>query len=419
MVDIARPESVKRKKKVRRVIYGAAALLGIAVITLAVSRLKPAAPSVERATVWIDTVKKGPMTRQVRGSGTLIPEDIRWIPATTQGRVERILLRPGAEVKPDTVILEMSNPDLQQSVKDAQLAFQSAEAAFLNKKADLQSQYLSQQADAATIEANYSQAKLDLEANEQLQKDGLVSDLTVKLKKTQATDQANRLKIAQQRLKMTEEGLKSQLAPQEADVNLKRAAYELSMRKLDDLRVKAGMTGVLQLVQVERGAQVSPGEKLVRVADPTNLKAEVRIAETQTKDLRLGQFAEIDTRNGIVQGKVSRIDPASSNGTVGVDVILDGALPPGARPDLSVDGTIRIEKLDNVVFVGRPAFGQDEGTVSMFKLLPTGEAVRTNVKLGRSSVNTIEIKEGLQPGDQVILSDMSNYDQFDRIQLKG
>jgi len=317
------------------------------------------------------------------------------------------------------VILEMSNPDLQQSVKDAQLAFQSAEAAFLNKKADLQSQYLSQQADAATIEANYSQAKLDLEANEQLQKDGLVSDLTVKLKKTQATDQANRLKIAQQRLKMTEEGLKSQLAPQEADVNLKRAAYELSMRKLDDLRVKAGMTGVLQLVSVERGAQVSPGTNLVRVADPTNLKAEVRIAETQTKDLRLGQFAEIDTRNGIVQGKVARIDPASSNGTVGVDVILDGALPPGARPDLSVDGTIRIEKLDNVVFVGRPAFGQDEGTVSMFKLLPTGEAVRTNVKLGRSSVNTIEIKEGLQPGDQVILSDMSNYDQFDRIQLKG
>jgi HlyD family secretion protein len=419
MVDIARPESVKRQKKVRRAIYIAVGLVAVAAITLGVSRLKPAAPSVERATVWIDTVKRGPMTRQVRGSGTLIPEDIRWIPATTQGRVERILLRPGAEVKPDTVILEMSNPDLQQSVKDAQLAFQSAEAAFLNKKADLQSQYLNQQADVATIEANYRQAALDLEANEQLQKDGLVSELTVKLKRTQASDQQNRLKIAQHRLKMTEDGLKSQIAPQEADVNLKRAAYDLSMRKLDDLRVKAGMSGVLQLVSVERGAQVSPGTNLVRVADPTNLKAEVRIAETQTKDLRLGQFAEIDTRNGIVQGKVARIDPASSNGTVGVDVILDGALPPGARPDLSVDGTIRIEKLDNVVYVGRPAFGQDEGTVSMFKLLPTGEAVRTNVKLGRSSVNTIEIKEGLNPGDQVVLSDMSNYDQFDRIQIKG
>jgi HlyD family secretion protein len=384
-----------------------------------VSRLKPAAPGVDRATVWIDTVKRGPMIRQVRGSGTLVPEDIRWIPATTQGRVEKIVLRPGAQVKPETVILEMSNPDLQQSVKDAQLAFQSAQAAYLNKKADLESQYLSQQADAATVEATYRQAALDLEANEQLQKDGLVSELTVKLKRTQASDQQNRLKIAQQRLKMTEEGLKSQLAPQEADVNQKRAAYELSTRKLDDLRVKAGMTGVLQLVQVEVGAQVQPGEKLIRVADPTTLKAEVRIAETQTKDLSPGQVAEIDTRNGVVPGKVSRIDPASSNGTVGVDVILEGPLPAGARPDLSIDGTIRLEKLDNVVFVGRPAFGQDDGNISLFKLMPNGEAVRTNVKLGRSSVNTIEIKDGLQPGDQVILSDMSTYDQFDRIQLKG
>jgi HlyD family secretion protein len=419
MVDIARPSSVKRQKKIRRGIYAGVALLAIILVTVGVSRLKPAAPGVDRATVWIDTVKRGPMIRQVRGSGTLVPEDIRWIPATTQGRVEKIILRPGAQVKPETVILEMSNPDLQQSVKDAQLAFQSAQAAYLNKKADLESQYLSQQADAATVEATYRQAALDLEANEQLQKDGLVSELTVKLKRTQASDQQNRLKIAQQRLKMTEEGLKSQLAPQEADVNQKRAAYELSTRKLDDLRVKAGMTGVLQLVQVEVGAQVQPGEKLIRVADPTTLKAEVRIAETQTKDLSPGQVAEIDTRNGVVPGKVSRIDPASSNGTVGVDVILEGPLPAGARPDLSIDGTIRLEKLDNVVFVGRPAFGQDDGNISLFKLMPNGEAVRTNVKLGRSSVNTIEIKDGLQPGDQVILSDMSTYDQFDRIQLKG
>src|SRR3954453_22861738 len=276
MVDIARPSQAK-KKRIRRILYIGSAVIVVAAISLGVSKLKPAAPTVDRAVVWIDAVKRGPMLRQVRGSGTLVPEDIRWIPAQTQGRVERIVLRPGAEVKPDTVILELSNPDLQQSVKDAHLAFQSAEAAFLNKKADLQSQYLSQQADAATIEANYSQAKLDLEANEQLQKDGLVSDLTVKLKRTQASDQANRLKIAQQRLKMTEEGLKSQLAPQEADVNLKRAAYELSVRKMEDLRVKAGMTGVLQLVQVERGAQVTPGTNLVRVAAPTNLKAEVRI----------------------------------------------------------------------------------------------------------------------------------------------
>ena len=419
MVDIARPSSVKRQKKIRRAIYAGAGLLVIVLITVGVSRLKPAAPGVDRATVWVDTVKRGSMVRQVRGSGTLVPEDIRWIPATTQGRVEKILLRPGAQVTPTTVILEMSNPDLQQSVKDAQLAFQSAQANFQNRKAELESQLLNQQADVATIEANYRQAALDLEANEQLQKDGLVSDLTVKLKRTQANDQQNRLKIAQQRLKMTEEGLKSQLAPQEADVDQKRAAYELSVRKLDDLRVKAGMNGVLQLVQVEVGAQVQPGSNLVRVANPDNLKAEVRIAETQTKDLKIGQAAEIDTRNGVVQGHVARIDPASSNGTVGVDVILEGDLPPGARPDLSVDGTIRLEKLDNVIYVGRPAFGQDEGTISLFKLMPNGEAVRTNVKLGRSSVNTIEIKEGLQPGDQVILSDMSTYDQFDRIQLKG
>jgi HlyD family secretion protein len=419
MVDIARPESVKRKKKIRRAIYLGVAALVVVAISVGVSRLRPAAPGVDRATVWIDTVQRGPMIRQVRGSGTLIPEDIRWIPATTQGRVVRIILRPGAQVTPDTVILEMTNPDLEQSVKDAQLAFQSAKAGYQNKKAELESQLLAQQAEAATIEANYRQAALDLEANEQLQKDGLVSELTVKLKRTQAKDQENRLKIAQQRLKMTEEGLKSQLAPQEAEVDQRRAAYELSVRKLDDLRVKAGMTGVLQEVSVERGAQVSPGTNLVRVADPTNLKAEVRIAETQTKDLSLGQTAEIDTRNGIVQGRVARIDPKSTNGTVGVDVILEGALPPGARPDLSVDGTIRIEKLDNVIFVGRPAFGQEEGTISLFKLTANGEAVRTNVKLGRSSVNTVEIKEGLQPGDQVILSDMSTYDQFDRIQLKG
>jgi HlyD family secretion protein len=419
MVDIARPASVKRQKKIRRGIYGAVALVAIVLITVAVSRLKPAAPSVDRATVWIDQVKRGSFVRQVRGSGTLVPEDIRWIPATTQGRVERILLRPGAQVKPNTVILEMSNPDLDQQVRDAQLLFQSAKASYENRKQELQSQLLNQRADAATIEANYRQAALDLQANEQLYKDGLVSDLTVKLKRTQANDQENRLKIAQQRLKMQEDGLPSQLAPQEAEVDQRRAAYELSLRKREDLRVKAGMEGVLQLVQVTVGEQVAPGANLVRVANPNSLKAEIRIAETQTRDLAIGQTAEIDTRNGVVPGKVIRIDPASSNGTVGVDVSLDGELPAGARPDLSVDGTIRIEALENVIYMGRPAFGQEQGTVSLFKLMPDGEAIRTNVTLGRSSVSVIEVKDGLQPGDQVILSDMSAYDQFDRVQIKG
>lgn len=419
MVDIARPASVKRQKKIRRAIYVGILVLAVAGISFGVSRLKPAAPSVERSTVWIDTVKRGPMVRQVRGSGTLIPEDIRWIPATTQGRVEKILLRPGAQVKPDTVLLEMSNPDLQQSVRDAQLAYRSAQAAYQNRKAELESQILNQESDVANIEATYKQATLTLEANEELYKSGLISELQLKGFRGTAAELKNRLSIAQKRLEIARAGVESQVAPQKAEVDQRRAAYELSVRKLDDLRVKAGMHGVLQLVQVEVGAQVQPGANLVRVADPTNLKAEVRIAETQTKDLAIGQEAEVDTRNGVVQGHVARIDPASSNGTVGVDVILDGALPPGARPDLSVDGTIRLQKLNDVVYVGRPAFGQENSTVGLFKLMPNGEAVQTKVKLGKSSVNTIEIVEGLQPGDQVILSDMSTYDQYDRVRIVG
>jgi HlyD family secretion protein len=418
MVDIARPASVKRQKKIRRILYAVGALVVIGAITVGVMRLQPAAPGVDRATVWIDTVKRGPMTRQVRGSGTLVPEDIRWIPATTQGRVERIVLRPGATVNTDTVILELSSPDVQQAAKDAALAYQSAKAAYENRKAELESQLLSQMSDVATIESNFKQATLTLEANEELYKSGLISELQLKQFRGNAEELKNRLSVAQKRLEITRAGVQSQLAPQEAEVNLRRAAHELSLRKLDDLRVKAGMTGVLQTVAVERGAQVAPGTNLVRVADPTNLKAELRIAETQTKDIRIGQAAEVDTRNGVVKGHVSRMDPSSTNGTVGVDVILDGELPPGSRPDLSVDGTVLLEKLDNVINVGRPAFGQEESTISLFKLTPNGEAHRVNVKLGKASVNTIEIKEGLQPGDQVILSDMSTYDQFDRIQLK-
>ena len=425
MVDIARSPSVIRKKKIRRAIYGASALLVIILITVGVSRLKPAAPSVDRATVWVDSVKRGQMLRQVRGSGTLVPEDIRWIPATTQGKVERILLRPGAQVTPDTVILELSNPDLQQSVKEAELAFRSALAAFENRKTDLESQLLAQESNLATIEANYKQAALEVVANEQLRKDGLVADLLVKQKRGQADELDNRLKVERKRLEMTRAGVKSQLAPQEADIDQKRAAYDLRRRQLDDLRVKAGMAGVLQCVcssptvQVERGAQVGPGTNLARVADPSMLKAELRIAETQTKDIRIGQYAEVDTRNGVVKGKVSRIDPASSNGTVGVDVTLEGALPAGARPDLSVDGTIRLEELNNIIYVGRPAFGQENSSVSLFKVMPDGDAIRTTVKLGRTSVNTIEIVEGLQPGDQVILSDMSTYDEYQRVHLSN
>lgn len=288
MVDIARP-SQARKKKIRRALYGTAALVVIILITVGVSRLKPAAPSVERATVWIDTVKRGPMLRQVRGSGTLVPEEIRWIPATTQGRVEKIILRPGANVTPDTVILELSNPDLQQAVKDAQLAYQSARAAYQNRKTELESQLLNQQGDVAGIEASYKDAALTLEANQQLFKDGLVSQIQLKQFQSRADELKNRLSIGQKRLEMQTAGITSQLAPQEAEVDQRRAAYELQMRRLDDLKVKAGMTGVLQLVPVERGAQVAAGAPLARVADPTTLKAELRIAETQTKDIQIGR----------------------------------------------------------------------------------------------------------------------------------
>jgi len=417
MVDIARSPEVKRKKKIRRIILAAVGLVVVGAVTYGVSRLRPAAPGVDRATVWIDTVKRGELTRQVRGSGILVPENIRWIPATTSGRVERLVIRPGAQVTPTTVILEMSNPDLEQQVMDARLAFESAKATLENRRATLQNDLLTQEAAVATAESNHTQAMLTLNANEQLFKDQLISMLQLKQSQGNAQEMQNRLNIARKQIEIAKAGMLSQIAPQEADVNQRRATYDLRLRQLDDLKVKAGMTGVLQVLPVEVGAQVAAGTNVARVADPTMLKAELRIAETQTKDIKIGQVAEVDTRNGVVAGRVSRIDPASANGTVGVDISLEGALPPGARPDLSVDGTVRLEQLINVIFVGRPAFGQEESTIMLFKLDANGEAHRTKVVLGRSSVNQIEIREGLQPGDQVILSDMSSYDSFDRVRL--
>ena len=417
MVDIARSPSVAKKKKIKRVIMAITALAVIVLITVGVSRLKPAAPSVDRAAVWVDTVKRGPMLRLVRGSGTLVPEDIRWINTTTQGRVERIVLRPGATVKPETVILVLTNPELEQSVRDAQLAHSAAIANYANRKAELERALMQQESELASVETNYNNSKLNLEAQEELLKDGLVSELQVKQIRSQTADLKNRLAIAQKQLENTKIGMKSQLAPQEADVDQRRAQYELRVRQLDDLKVKAGMNGVLSQVPVEVGQQVGPGTNLARVADPAKLKAEVRIAETQTKDIRLGQMAEVDTRNGIIPGRVIRIDPTATGGTVGVDISLEGDLPPGARPDLSVDCTITLEKLPDVIKVGRPAFGQENSTVMLFKLDGNGEAHRVQVKLGRTSVNEIEILEGLQPGDQVILSDMSAQDAYDRIRL--
>ena len=418
MVDIARSPSVARKKKIRRTIYATTAAVVVILITIGVSRLKPAAPTVDRAAVWIDTVKRGPMLRLVRGSGTLVPEEIRWMNTTTAGRVERIVLRPGATVAPGTVILELSNPELQQSVTDAQLAYQSAQASYTNRKTELESTLLQQQSAVAGVKSQYEDAVLQLEAQEKLYKDGLISEIQVKQSRSREAELKNRLNIEERRLKMASEGIKSQLAPQAAAVDQSRAQYQLRVSQLDNLRVKSNMHGVLQQVPVEVGAQVGPGTNLARVADPTKLKAEVRIAETQTKDIKIGQVAEVDTRNGVIKGTVSRIDPSSTGGTVGVDITLLDALPAGARADMSVDGTITLEKLDQVLYVGRPAFGQEHSAVTLFKLIgDTGEAQRVQVKLGRSSVNQIEIVEGLQPGDQVILSDMSAQDSYDRIRL--
>ena len=417
MVDIARPATVAKRKKIKRAVLATSGLVVIILITIGVSQLKPAAPSVDRAAVWVDTVKRGPMLRLVRGSGTLVPEDIRWINTTTQGRVERILLRPGATVTASTVILELSNPELQQSVQDAQLAHQSALAGYENRKAELESNLLQQQSELASIETQYNNSALNLKAQEELLKDGLVSLLQVQQIRSQTADLKNRLSIAQKRFENSQNGMKSQLAPQEAEVAQRRAQYDLRLQQLENLKVKAGMAVVLSQVPVEVGQTIGPGTNLARVADPTRLKAEVRIAETQTKDIRIGQIAEVDTRNGIIPGRVIRIDPTATGGTVGVDISLEGALPPGARPDLSVDGTITLEKLPDVIKVGRPAFGQENSTVMLFKLDGNGEAHRVQVRLGRTSVNEIEILEGLQPGDQVILSDMSAQDAYDRIRL--
>jgi len=399
-------------------MYAAGVLIVIPVVTLAISRLKPAAPSVERATVWTDTVKRGEMLRQVRGLGTLVPEDIRWIPAATQARVDRIVVRPGAVVQPNTVILELSNPESDRDILDAEWQLKAAEAELANLRVKLESDFLTQRSAMAAIDADYRQAKLQAEVDQKLTSEGLTSELNYERSKVKAEVLSTRLEIEHKRLDIASDAVKAQLAVQQAKVEQLRALYHLRRSQYDSLHVRAGIAGVLQQVPVDVGQQVAPGTNLARVADPKRLKATIKIPEVQAKDVQIGQVAEIDTRNGVVPGRVSRIDPAVQNGTVTVDVSLDGALPQGARPDLSVDGTIEIERLADVLYVGRPVHGQPASTVGIFKLVEGGkEAVRVQVKLGRSSVSTIEIVDGLKVGDQVVLSDMSNWDSFDRIRL--
>jgi HlyD family secretion protein len=416
-MDIQRPSQAKAKLR-KRLIIGGCVLVALVGITVFLARLKKAVPTVDRSLVWIDTVKRGPMVRQVHGPGTLVPVDIRWIAARTQGRVERIILLPGAIVEPDSIIMVLSNPDVTQAALDTESQLRAGEAEFTNLKVTVQRDVLAAESEAATAKAQYESARLNAEVNEQLYKEGLVSELNLQLLKVTAQQDATVNEIDQKRYAFAQDSVGPQLAVKQASVDQLRAQAKLKQAEADALNVRAGMRGILQVVPVEVGAQVTPGTNLARVADPTRLKAAIEIAETQAKDVIIGQNAEIDTRNGLAEGKVSRVSPSVVNGTVTVDVELPGTLPQGARPDLSVDGVVELEHLDDVVFVGRPAFGQEHATAGIFVLDADGVyATRTQVQLGRSSVNTIEIVKGLQPGDRVILSDMSQWDSTDRIKL--
>ncbi len=417
-MDIQRPSNA-RAKKIRRIIYGTLAVLFLAGVTVVLGRLRPAAPSVDAGTIWTDSVKRGPMLREVRGLGTLVPEDIRWIPAQTDSRVERWVLRPGAIVKPNSIIMELSDPTLQREALDAEFQLKGAEADYANLKVQVDSDLMNQKAAEAAVRSDYEQAKIQHEVDDKLQHEGIGSEVTARLSKVRVEQLAIRAQLEGERTRIAADSAKARLAAQQAKIAEQKALYQLKKSQVDALHVRAGINGVLQLVPVDVGQHVTPGTNLARVADPKKLKAEIKIAETQAKDVARLQKVTIDTRNGIVNGHVERIDPSVINGTVTVDVTIDDPLPPGARADLSVDGTVELENLKDVLFVGRPVHGQSDSTIGIFKVLNDGsEAVRVNVKLGRSSVNTIEVVQGLQVGDKVILSDMSAWDNFDRIRLK-
>ena len=416
-MDIARPD-IARAKKIRRIVYATGFAVVILLITVGVSRLEPAAPRVDKDTVYMDTVERGEMLRNVRGTGTLVPEQLRWITPITNGTVERLVLRPGATVRPDTVVIELSNPELEQQALETRLQLDAALARYESRRVELRSQELTQQASLKMVESELSQAEYEAELDEKLFKDNLVSELQVRQKQSRVSELRIRHEIEQQRLAIQADSTKATLAAEQADVDRLRTMYQLRQSQVADLQVTAGIAGVLQQVEVEEGASVTPGTNLARVGDPTRLMAQLRIAETQARDIVEGQPAAVDTRNGVIPGHVIRIDPSVQQGTVTVDVALDGELPRGARPDLTVDGTIELERLENVIYVGRPVFGQEQSVVILFKLDPdSDDAVRTRVSLGRASVSFIEVLDGLQPGDQVVLSDMSQWDSFDRVRL--
>ncbi len=416
-MDIVRPE-LKRKRRLLRITYIVAGLVIVAFVTVGLSRLKAAAPSVDKATVWTDTVKRGPMLREVRGLGTLVPETIRVIPAATDGRVEQRLLLPGTPVNAKTVILELSNSELQQSVLDAGFQLKGAEAEYNNIKAQLDNQLMEQRSKAAGVRSEFHQAQLQHEADDQLYKFGITAEIVWKTSQVKAEELGQLNEVAEKQVDTFAQSVKAQLAVQQAKIDGQRALYMLKQHQLDQLHVRPGIDGVLQELVVEVGQQVTPGTILARVAQPSHLKAELKIAETQAKDIAMGEKALIDTHNGAVVGHVTRIDPSVQNGTVSVDV-AERVLPPGSRPDLSVEGTIEIERLADVLSTGRPVHGDTDSTVGLFKVAGDGsEAVRVQVKLGRTSANSVEILQGLSVGDQVILSDMSAWDNFDPVRLR-
>lgn len=421
-MDIARPD-LARKKKRQRLVIGLIGLVVLSLITIGLAKLKPAAPSVESGALLTDTVKRGELLRNVRGSGTLVPEEIRWIPTMNAGRIDKILVWPGTRVKADTVLVELSNPEVEQAAFDAESQLKGAEADLDNLKVQLDSQKLTEQAAVASAESSYSSAKLDLEVNDQLAKNGLVPEITLKQSMAKADELSKLLTIERERLKISADAAKAQLSAQETKLGQLRAQFQWKTSLVAALKIRAGIDGVLQRLgeptkPLQFGQELSAGALVAFVADPAKLKAAIKIAETQAKDIQLDQPAEIDTRNGVVPGHVVRVDPAVENGTVTVDVALDGPLPKGARPDLSVDGTIQLERLENVMYVGRPVQGQPESMVGLFKVVNNGHAaVRVQVKLGRSSVSAIEISQGLEVGDRIILSDMSQWDSFDRVRL--
>jgi len=418
-VDIARPE-FKRQKRRRQIIWSAIGIVCLGAATIGISRLKPAAPEVERSTVWTDTVKRGSMLRQVRGLGSLIPsqEFTRQIPAETEATVIRILKLPGSEVQADTILVEMSNPQVEQAALDARLQLRATEAALESMRVRLQSDLMNQRAAAATVTSDYTQAKLRADMDKQLRELGLAAEITYKTSQTKAEELAIRNSLEGERLDINQKAIDSQVAEQQAKVEQMRALAGLKQKQLDALKVKAGIEGVLVDLPLQVGQHVLPGTMLAKVVQPNHLMATLKVAETQARDVQIGQPAIVDTHNGTVAGNVMRVDPGVQNGTVTVDVKLTGELPRGARPDLSVDGTIDLERLENVLYVGRPAFGQENSTISLFRLDSDEKgAVRVPVKVGRASVNSIQVLEGLHERDMVILSDMSRWDSAERVRL--